>query len=118
MSNELRSLTKMRRAEKLLLFFVLFGGLIVSILAAVGFIQIEKAICFLNEQMWNKHPEIMQDSIRNDYPFANYIKDIVVNVGLYKGAAFVLLGIMIIAESTFLFLIYKRKYKFIKKAAI
>ena len=109
---------KMTRAEKHFLFVILFCGLIISILAIGGFNHTEKMVRFLDRQLWNKHPEIMQESIRNNYPFASYIKDIIVYVGLYKVAIFALLGMVIIAESIFLFLIYKRKCKFIKKAVI
>ena len=98
----------MKNITKILSILVLLLGITLAVVSIVGFKYIENRISFLNEQMWSKHPEVMQNSIGNDYPFAIYLKDTIVNVGLYKNATQLLLILVIIAGVSLLFLYFRK----------
>ena len=100
----------MRKIGKIAPLVIGCLGVITLGVLAAGFKRLESMVLFLNGELWNKHPEVMQQSIRDTYPFSSYVKDIVVCTGLYKNCA-VLFVVLMITVGFGLFFLHKKKDK-------
>ena len=93
---------------KIFLVIIILLGVIALILPIIGFNKVEDKISFLDKQLWDRYPGVMQESISNGYPLSSYIKDMIICVGLFKSCA-VLFVILIITAIVIVFLINKRE---------
>jgi len=99
----------MKKVKVCCILIIVLLATVVSGISYLGFNQTEKKAVFLNEQMWALHEKAMHDTIVDDYPLADYLKDMIVNIGLYKDFALVSLTGVVVATLALLFLHLKKK---------
>ena len=97
----------MKKITQIVFFFIVSFAVLTSMVSAVFFKKMEGMLFFLDEQLWSRHPQIMEMPIDGDYPLSIYCKDMIVNAGLYKQVAMFLSFFLFIAFVSLLFF-YKK----------
>jgi membrane-bound acyltransferase YfiQ involved in biofilm formation len=101
----------MQKVTKFLSFIIVLTGIVIATLSVFGFKHLENMLLFFDKQMWDKHPEIIQESINDNYSFSIYLKDMIVYIGLYKDLAIFSLILLVVATLILLFICKKKNKK-------
>ncbi|MDD5135511.1 MAG: hypothetical protein PHP01_08890 [Phycisphaerae bacterium] len=91
----------MQKVVKILLFVVISIGIFTPMFLAFCFRRIENMVLLLDNRLQSIRPEIMDISVRENYPLSIYMKDIIVYVGLYRDIS-IFVAILITIATLFL----------------
>ena len=100
----------MQKIAKIIFSIIVATGVLTLLFLAFCFRHVENMVLLLSERLHSIHPEIMNTSVREDYPLASYMKDIIVYVGLYRDIS-IFVAILITTATLFLIFVCTSHFK-------
>jgi hypothetical protein len=105
---------KNQQFQKLFLIGIVIFGISSAVLSLVGFAEINDRILFLDKQLWSNHKEVMESAIDTNYPYSLFIKDIIINTGLFCNSVAILLSVLVISIICFVVFKIRNQKQFYK----
>lgn len=98
------------RTIVILLSLMILLEIVMTATIITGYSDIENRVSVLDGHLWKKYLDAIHDPIIDDYPLSSYLKDSLINMGLYRDRAMVLLGLLF-AVTVGLILVHMKKQK-------